>query len=358
MTCLHSTPHQHRRRRCSTKTIYNLGSGLAALHHYAFFSNLQMYLYRSLMLAQLTIGSVASPHCSPSPDGELVATLSGYSVTIRSVDSLQTANSVKLPTDLPGPVSSLIWSPSSSKILVAAADQIHVFSVSPSDSPQHATILNTGFSGAKPPVIRFGARDTEVLVWSPFGLKLAIFDLSTSKAVELTSPKFFQSTSATRGLSLRPDTAHLALLTRVGGKDLVSIHHPTTRQIQRSWYPDTTDAQGLVWTPDGRWLLLWESPAHGHRLLLYTADGQHFRSLGPSTLSPEPDADLEPGIKLCRLSPNAEWCAVCDHSRGVAILGTQAWRLSMRLLHPITIVPKDTMQVRKHLPVFLAYFSP
>lgn len=272
-----------------------------------------------------------------------MATLVGASITIRSIDTLQTVNAVKLPADLPGPVSAMIWAPSSSKILVSAAEQVHVLSIS--DSSYHATVSNTGSAGSKPLFLQFGARDTEVLVWSAFGLKLAVFDLSTSTAVELSNPKFYQSASASRGFSLRSDTAHLALLTRVGGKDIVSIHDPTTRQVQRSWHPDTVDAQGLTWTPDGQWLLLWESPAHGHRLLLYTADGQLFRSLGPPSLSSEPDADLEPGIRLCRLSPNAELCALCDHSRRVAVLGTQAWRVGMTLLHPSTIVPKDTVQV-------------
>lgn len=264
-------------------------------------------------------------------------------VTVRSVDTLQKVNAVKLPDDLPTPISSVIWSPSSTDILVCAADQIHVFSLS--DPSNRATVLNTGSAG-KSPVIRFGARDTEVLLWAAFGLKLSIFDLSTATAVELPSPKFYQATSASRGLALRPDTAHIALLTRASGKDLISIHHPTTRQVQRSWHPDSIDAQGLVWTPDGQWLLLWDSPAHGHRLLLYTADGQLFRSLGASTLSPEPDADLATGIKLCRLSPNAELCAVGDYSKVIAVIGTKTWRLNMRLLHPTTIVPKDTMQVR------------
>jgi hypothetical protein len=54
---------------------------------------------------------------------------------------------------------------------------------------------------------------------------------------------------------------------------------------------------------------------------------------------------LELGIKLCQLSPNADLCAIGDHSRDVAILRTQSWRALLRLPHPATIVPKDTLQV-------------
>ncbi|CAM1505613.1 Fc.00g112500.m01.CDS01 [Cosmosporella sp. VM-42] len=285
----------------------------------------------------------SSPHCSASPDGKLVATFSSSTITLRSTVTLQVDHVVKLPPDLSGPVSTLAWSPSSSKLLVAAADQIQVFGVD--DSSFHATIRNPAAGSGKPPVIQFGARDTEVIVCSAFGLKFVIFDLSSSKATEIHNPKFYLPSSASRGFSVRPHTSHLALLTRVSGKDCVSIHHPITRQVQRSWYPETVDAQGLTWTPDGKWLLLWESPAHGHKLLLYTGDGQFFRSIGASTFSGGPDADLEPGIKLCRLSPDAALCAVGDHSRTLGLLGTQSWRDGLRLIHPTTIVPKDTLQV-------------
>lgn len=242
-------------------------------------------------------------------------------------------------------MSDLLWSPSSSKILVAAGDQIKVLSAR--DSSFCATIRNPVASSGKRPFIQFGARDSEVLICAPFGLKFIIFDLATSTAAEVNNPKFYLPSSAPRGFTLRPDTAHLALLTRVNGKDMVSIHHPSTRQVQRSWYTESVDAQGLTWTPDGRWLLLWESPAHGHRLLLYTADGQLLRSIGTSSFANEQDAELAPGIKSCQLSPNAELCAVGDYSRTVGILSTAGWRDKMRLLHPTTIIPRDTLQVRR-----------
>lgn len=177
-----------------------------------------------------------------------------------------------------------------------------------------------------------------------------MFDLSTSKAAEVNNPKFYLPASVSRGFSIRPHTAHLALLTRASGKDVVSIHHPINRQVQRSWHPDTVDAQGLAWTPDGNWLLVWESSAHGHKLLLYTSDGQFFRAIGASTLVGGQDAELEPGIKVCRSSPDAALCAIGDHSRTVAVLGTQTWRDGLRLLHPTSITPRDTLQVR-HLPL-------
>ncbi|KAK7432729.1 hypothetical protein QQZ08_000589 [Neonectria magnoliae] len=250
---------------------------------------------------------------------------------------------MKLPAEFSGPITTLAWGPSSSRILVATTDQIHVFSAS--DSSFHAAIRNPAGGNGKSPLVQFGARDAEIIIYAAFGLKVVIFDLSTSKAVEVNNPKFYLPSSVARGFSFRPETHHLGLLTRASGRDVVSIHHPTTRQVQRSWYPDTVDAQGLTWTTDGKWLLVWESPSHGHKLLLYTPDGQFFRSIGASTIAGGEDADLEPGIKFCRLSPDGALCAVGDHSRRVRVLGTQSWRDGLRLLHPTTVVPSDTLQV-------------
>lgn len=284
----------------------------------------------------------ASPHCKPSPDGRYVATVGASTLRVRSVATLRLVNVVKLAH---GAVCSLLWSPSSCKVLVATVHEIHVFSAA--DASFHVSIQSPASVAGRAVAVYFGARDSEVFVATSPGLKFSVLDLSTSKVVEIGNPKF----QAFRGFCLCPPTGHLALLTRVGGKDFVSLHHPITRQVERSWSPDTVDAQGLIWTPDGQWLLLWESPAHGHRLLLYTSDGQHFRTVGASSLTigrdPQPDRALELGVKSCQLSPNAQFCAVGDHSRGVALLSTQSWRETMRLMHPTTIVPCDTTQVSR-----------
>ena len=274
----------------------------------------------------------------------MVATLLTSTIHVRSTETLQTVASVKVSPSIAGPVSTFLWSSSSSRILLAAADQIQIFSVP--EAALYATVRNPIPSvDGKPTLIRFGARDTEVLVYSPFGLKLAIFNLDTSGAVEVANPKFYGPASAGRGAAFRPDSAHLAFLTRSGGKDLVSIHHPVTREVERSWLPDCVDVQGIMWSPDGHWLLVWESSAYGHRLLLYTPDGQLFRSIGAKNLFSDGDADLEQGIRLCHVSPDAAWCALCDQSRRVVVLRTNSWATAMELSHPTTIVPRDTVQV-------------
>lgn len=232
---------------------------------------------------------------------------------------------------------------------MASTEQIHVFSAT--DTPFEAAIRTPVVGSGKLSAVRFGATDNSILVFSSMGLKLIMFDLSTSTAIEVANPKFYLPTSASRTISIRPQTNHLALLTRVNGKDIISLHDPENSQVQKSWNADSVDAQALLWTPDGNWLVLWDAPAQGHRILLYTADGQHFRTLGALDITRNEDTELAAGIRLCQTSPNSKWLAVGDHSRNVTLLHTSLWRPTMTLKHPSTIKPRDTLQVcREYSP--------
>lgn len=294
---------------------------------------------------------IASANSVPSPDGKLIATLLPSKIIVRSIQNLRTLHEIAPPpaAELSSPVSTFIWSPSSSKVLIATASHIHVLGVT--DTEFRAVIKIPGPGAAKPSLVRFGPDDAMVYAFSHLGIKLSIFNLTTCKVVEINNPKFYLPASATRSLSVRPISYHLAVLTRTAGRDVISIHAPSAWDVQRSWYPDTVDCQGLMWTSDGRWLIIWESPAQGHKLLLYTPDGHLFRSwTGPISALSAPDlkhSELGAGIKRCQLSPDAAMVAVCDYTRFIYILEVPAGLETMRLHHPTTaIIPRDTLQVR------------
>ncbi|KAM0284823.1 hypothetical protein ACHAQH_001744 [Verticillium albo-atrum] len=293
----------------------------------------------------------SSPHCLPSPDGTLIATLFPSKISVRSVQSLETINTITLPSEISGPVFAFRWSPSSTRLLVGLADQIHVFSAA--EKGFHATLRLPASAASRPTLIQFGATDSEVCVSTQFGLKFTIFDLVASRSIEINNPKFHHASSAPRGFSFRPLTFHLAMMTRVAGKDVVSIHSPVTWEVERSWCPDTVDAQSLQWTHDGRWLVLWESASQQHKVLFYTPDGHLFKEWsGPSGFGSDvKDYELGAGVKLCQLSSDASRAAVCDHTRNVHILDLAAVTDVLMLQHPSLIVPKDTVQVS--IPAFL-----
>lgn len=261
---------------------------------------------------------------------------------------------MRLPSTVSGPFLSLQWSTTSSRILLATADQINVFSAR--DASFHARIDNPlagtagSGGGGKQYFVAFGSGEAEIIVIAAFGLKILIFDLTISKAVELGNPKYYHPSSAGRCFSNRPASGHLALLTRSSGKDTISIHHPVSRKVQSTWDPDTVDAHSLVWTSDSQWLLLWDNPAYGHKLDLYTLEGHLVRTFNATDLSTQPDVGLALGIKLCLPSPDATLCAVGDGSPTVYVLRTDLWAVKLRLLHRTPIVPVDTMQVSYTAP--------
>ncbi|KAK3333181.1 WD40-repeat-containing domain protein [Cercophora scortea] len=287
----------------------------------------------------------SSGHCLPSPDGKHIATLFSSIINVRAVRALEVVHVVTLPPDFTGPVLSLQWSPSSRLLLVAGAKQIRVLSAL--DHSFHATIKNPVAPGTKPAYVGFGASDTEICVISAFGLKFAVHDLASSKTTEIGSPKSSSVAAASGGFSFRPGTRHLALLTRTAGKDMISIHDFPKRDVLKSWAPDTVDAQGVTWSPDGRWLVVWESAALGHKVIFYTADGHCFKTwLGPAmTPSDSKDYALGAGVKSIQFSADARHLAVGDWSRRICMFNMASATETLRLQHPGSIVPKDTLQV-------------
>ncbi|KAK0623571.1 hypothetical protein B0T14DRAFT_184051 [Immersiella caudata] len=287
----------------------------------------------------------SSLHCLPSPDGGHIATLFATVVNVRAVRNLEVVNVVKLPQDFASPVVGFQWSPSSRLLLVSNPIEIRV--VSALDDSFSATIRNPVAPGTKPAYVGFGVSDAEVCVIASFGVKFAVYDLASSKAVEIGSPKLFSPSAAARCFSFRPRTHHLALLTRTAGKDHISLHTFPTRELQRSWAPDTVDAQGLMWSPDGRWLVVWESAAQGHKLLFYTSDGHIFRTWsGPTNPTPEyKDYAAGAGIRTVQFSADARFLAIGDYSRSLYLFNMSSVTESMRLHHPSNLVPRDTLQI-------------
>jgi hypothetical protein len=173
-------------------------------------------------------------------------------------------------------------------------------------------------------------------------------NLATSKSVDINSPKLYHPGNASKGFSYRPGTRNLALLTRSGGKDIISIHTRETLEVMRSWHPETIDAQGILWSSDGRWLAAWESASQGHRIFVYTADGHLYKTWnGPTpTCHEEADIELGAGIKMLDWNKTGTHVAVGDYSTRVTLLATPAFNEFMNVAHTAAITPAESLQVR------------
>ncbi|KAE8446705.1 hypothetical protein EG329_011749 [Mollisiaceae sp. DMI_Dod_QoI] len=282
----------------------------------------------------------SSTQSIPSPNGAYIATILPSQLSIRETRSLEILRVISLPPDLAASISWFLWSESSNRILLASADNIRVYSVT--NVKFLANITNSGTTRVT--FVTFGASDDDVLVFSDYGLKVSIYNLSTSKAVDINAPKFYNAGVAARGYSYRPHTSHLALLTRNNGKDVVSIHTGTL-DVVRSWWPQTIDAQGLCWSSDGKWLVLWESASQGHRLFVYTADGHLFKTWNGPLSNPEDDIALGAGIKIFEWSGNGAYIAIGDYSSRVTLLAAPWFTESMSVIHSTAVNPADSLQI-------------
>lgn len=258
---------------------------------------------------------------------------------------------ITLPAEFVACVTWFLWSASSRRLLLASTNELRLFSTTHDQAV--ASITNLRSQPAKVTSVLFGAEDNEVCVFSDFGLKLTIFDFATAKSSHIPNPKFYTPGTCAKGISHRPDTRNLSILTRSSGKDIISVHSPGSLEIERSWYPDTVDAQGLAWSPDGRWIAVWDSASQGHKMLLYTADGHLYKTWnGPTSASDDTvDPMLGAGVKLYCWSPNGSQIAVGDYSNRVTILSAPSFMESMSLLHSTTIRPADSLQVETTYPI-------
>ncbi|KAF3913105.1 hypothetical protein AA313_de0201405 [Arthrobotrys entomopaga] len=204
----------------------------------------------------------------PSPNGSLVASVQGSRLVLQDASTYKIKRTIQLSADLASNASFLKWSPTRTiisgqeeeqivaeaplRILVADDQKIEVYDAE--DANWKAT-LDPGFGGMK--YIDFGGNADEVLVLSEFGLTY------------MPIPS---------GFGYRPGTNQFALLTRPAAHDVLNLYSTDSYTPIKSVELPTVDAQALKWSPDGRWIAVWDSASAGYRVLMYTANGQMFRT--------------------------------------------------------------------------------
>ena len=255
----------------------------------------------------------------------LIAVILRAQLVIRSSYDGQVYHTFSLPKSDGLPYRFLRWSEHSStrtgqatgrhitqeplRILVATDDMIRVFQV---DNPGWKAVINGGSSNLGKMVnVDFGATVDEILVLSDFGLKINLWSLTTRRGVEIRDPK-----SVARFYDYRPRSRHLAVLSRAAAHDTLMLLKPATHEVVRNIELPTTDVQGVKWSPDGRWLAIWDTPSSGYSLLVYTADGNLFRTYNGGQTS----HNIGLGVKSVSWHPDATFLAVGDYNEQITLL--------------------------------------
>ncbi|KAL9576379.1 MAG: hypothetical protein Q9212_007146 [Teloschistes hypoglaucus] len=276
----------------------------------------------------------------PSYDGNYIAVITDSTLSIRSSVNADEIQSYLLPPGFARSCRFIRWyaatravdishdSGRSPRLLLADDARIIVYDVT---NPQACAEITGATSLTKLASVDFGYTPDEILVLSDFGWKLQIWSLKTKRAVEIKDPK-----SVASSYSYRPRTGHLALLTRPAAHDILLIMASDSHEILSTWELATVDARGVKYSPDGNWLVVWDTASAGCRVLLLTADGHHFKTFSI------PDPELSLGVSCVHWGPRSECVAIGDCGQSVTVLSKNTFVPRFIFTHVSTIDIPDT----------------
>ena len=286
------------------------------------------YLVCYSVLAHLRLlMDYTAQHSLPSPDGALIATLQQSSLAISSY-TREHFRTIPLPPDFIAKCRCIRWSrwgdlteeakqqrgddeeqSQCNRILLADDDTVRLYDVN--DPSWSALIERAASNLGRIADVAFGYNPNEFLVFSDFGVKLTIWSLTTSRGVEIKDPKYTMPC-----YSFRARTGHLAILTRPAAQDILMLLSPSKHELITSVELPTLDAQEVLWSLDGYWLAIRDTASSGHKVLIYTADGQLFK-----TYSGVVDGvSIGLGIKRMAWNPLNGGLLLGDYSDNVTIL--------------------------------------
>ena len=108
----------------------------------------------------------------------------------------------------------------------------------------------------------------------------------------------------------------MAILTRPATQDILMLLSPSKQELITSVELSTVDAQEVSWSSDGCWLAIRDAASSGHKVLIYTADGQLFKTYSGVV----DDVGLGLGLKRMAWNPSNGGLLLGDYNNNVTIL--------------------------------------
>ncbi|KAF2718792.1 WD40 repeat-like protein, partial [Polychaeton citri CBS 116435] len=225
-------------------------------------------------------------------------------------------------------VTALKWNDDSTRILVSSAKFIEV--ISPEENVHRIRIDNG--SGSLGKIQSSAFIGTQLLAVWEFG-KAKLWDLETGVGVDLGDLKTTCDRSSWQVRSKDPNACLLAILSRHSAEDTLTLHSPSTSKSLEAVRLKTIDAQGLSWSPDGRWLALLDTPSAGQGVHIYTPSGHAFRSYPPTTDM----EDIGLGVKAMIWSGDGSVLALTRFDGKIELLNTRTFTPFAFIEHTTTI---------------------
>lgn len=135
-----------------------------------------------------------------------------------------------------------------------------------------------------------------------------------------------------RGFAFRSDGIYFALAEKMGDGDHIAIYDTRDWTLLKRWKCDTNDLDGLVWSPDGRFIAVWD-PCVSYRILIYYPDGRFVAEYSAY------DGSL--GIKKVEWSPSAQFLTIGSYDGKCRMLDRYTWTPLIELSHPKSLSATD-----------------
>ena len=167
-------------------------------------------------------------------------------------------------------VSHLEWSPDGVYLLIGISKRAQAF-VRSMEDPDWNCKIDEGLAGMVNCL--WAPTSRHVITVSEFNVRLTVWSMIDKSVQYIQCPKHDGNNENQKGLAFSPNRKVMALIEKstdesrdlIGLYDLsaalaTNVRGPQNWKCLHQFYPDTFDAQDLLFTQDGNHLMVWESP--------------------------------------------------------------------------------------------------
>ncbi|CAI2175604.1 14392_t:CDS:2 [Funneliformis geosporum] len=256
--------------------------------------------------------------CRFSPNAKYLATASQCYLVIREATSLQIVFMITWSEI----VQNVIWSPDSELILISSYKTGKVTIYKLNDKKWSADIEEGTFGLTN---VKWSSDGRTVLCFSDFQLRITIWSLMTKEVCYIQYPKYYD-----KGFDFRKDGHYFVLAERRDGKDYLGVYD--CDNSFKMMKVDTFDLENLAWSPDGRYIAVWDNCIH-YKVLIYTPDGRCLQTYSAY--------DNGLGVKSVTWSPSSQFLAVGSYDQKIRFLNNYTWTLIIEFTHAIQLKNRD-----------------